>query len=69
MNRIQVKLQEDKTIDTNNISNENSNSTTYNNIICDLNSEIPIENINSINIKYDLPEPHSPVNNVYLSLF
>ena len=26
-------------------------------------------NINSINIKYDLPEPHSPVNNVYLSLF
>jgi hypothetical protein len=25
-------------------------------------------NINSINIKNDLPEPHSPVNNVYLLL-
>ena len=58
-----IKLQEDKTIDTNNISNENSNensnSTTYNNIICDLNSEIPIvnmENINSINIHEEFVE-------------
>ena len=58
-----IKLQEDKTIDTNNISNENSNensnSTTYNNIICDLNSEIHIvnmENINSINIHEEFVE-------------